>query len=309
MGIDLGGTWIKWEHVADDGRSLAAGRVATPTGGHVEVTEAIAAVCAARAGEAGRPTGLGIAVPGHLTPERDGITLLPNVSGQWRGYPARAVLAERTGLEAVLLNDARAFAVAELGGAAPVHGVEEVVFVTIGTGIGGALAVRGEVVSSRRDSFGELGHTSVVVDGEECGCGGRGCVEAYAGGAALLARARARGVAVEPGAGALTSLALAARSEPAAAQVLTEAYDAFAVGVSNACALAGAGAVVVGGAVAEELPGYATRLRQRLSRRRRLLGDVEVLSAALGPRAGALGAALAARAGHVRTGEGLVLQP
>lgn len=295
LGIDLGGTAIKWEHVTDSGSSIAAGRVATPTEGHEAVTDAIAEIIRGAASGTSVPAGVGIAVPGHLTPERDAVTLLPNVAGAWRGYPFVEVLRARTGSSPVLLNDARAFAIAELElGAA--RGASDVVFVTIGTGIGGAVAIDGRVVRSRRDTTGEVGHIIAVRDGERCTCGHRGCVEAYAGGAQILRRAEREGIEVSSSAGALASLARADLRSLAAVRILREAYDALAVGISSACAFTGAQVVVVGGGVADELPGFLDRSRRRLAERAGLLGEVEVRTSTLGVRAGALGAALAARA-------------
>lgn len=300
LGIDLGGTSIKWELVTDAGDRVDAGRVPTPTSGHLAVTDALAEIVIAVRAAALPPVGVGIAVPGHLSPQRDSITVLPNVAGDWLGFPLVARLRDRTGLAPTLLNDARAFACAEhaVGAAA---GSADVVFVTIGTGVGGAVAIDGVVVRSRRDTVGELGHTTVVVDGERCGCGHRGCVEAYAGGAAVLRRAAQQGLTVVPGPDALRTLAASAETSEVAAGILTDAYEALAVGVSNACAYSGARLVVVGGGVADELPGYADRCRVRLQSRRDLIGDVQVRRGTLGVRAGAVGAALAARQARTTT--------
>jgi glucokinase len=293
LGIDLGGTLIKWEHLSHTGGTIDAGRVPTPTSGHLQVSEALAEIVARRTGPM-RPDGVGLAVPGHLSPERDSITVLPNVAGDWPGFPLVARLHERTGHRPVLLNDARAFAAAELAvGAA--RGSSDVVFVTVGTGVGGAVAVDGAILRSRRDNVGELGHTTAVIDGDRCGCGHHGCVEAYAGGAAILARAARRGLQVTPGPNALRDLVASAARSAVAAGVLADAYEALAVGVSDACAYAGARLVVIGGGAANHLPGFLERCRIRLEDRRGLLGDVEVRRGTLGARAGAVGAAIAAR--------------
>lgn len=296
LGIDLGGTSTKWQHVSDSGDLLASGQVPTPSTGHEAVTAAIAGLVNAVGSGADRPRAVGIAVPGHLSPQRDSITVLPNVAGDWVGYPVQSRLESLTGYSPALLNDARAFALAELElGAA--RSCTDVVFVTVGTGVGGAVAVDGRVVRSRRDSVGELGHTTAVIDGERCTCGHHGCVEAYAGGAQMLARARRQGLDLPAHASALVELGALQATSAVAARVLAQAYDALAVGVSNACAFAGAKVVVIGGGVAQELPGFLDRCRSRLAGRRALLGEVDVRAAALGVRAGALGAALSARQG------------
>lgn len=304
LGIDLGGTYIKWELLGEGDQGLGSGRVDTPTSGHLAVTDAIVDLCSERAADS-EVTGIGIAVPGHLSPIRDSITLLPNVSGQWSGFPLRSYVAERIGLTPTLLNDARAFAAAELVlGAA--RGRDDVLFATIGTGIGGAVAVGGVVVNSARDNFGEIGHLTAVVGGEPCGCGSAGCIEAYAGGAYLLARAEKRGCRIDRGPSAIPALAASAVHDPMAARVLSQAYDIFGVGISSACAYTGSRCVVVGGAVGAELPGYLQGSRYHLSDRHGLLGDVDVRAAALGARAGALGAAVSARLGHSSTSKELV---
>jgi len=302
LGIDLGGTFIKYELVADDGVMIRSGKKATPLTGQLDVVDAIAGIVTELVAEAFAPAGVGIAVPGHLSPERDSITIFPNVPGDWRGFPLRSSIAERSGREVSLLNDARSFALAELERGAA-RGASTAVFATIGTGIGGAVAVDGAVVSSAPDTFGEIGHTTAVVDGDRCGCGSLGCIEAYAGGTNILRRARERGLSIPSGADALTSLEKTTHTDPLAAAVLEEAYDAFAIGVSSMCAYTGAQLVVVGGAVAAELPGFLDRSRVRLEHRRELLGAVEVRAASLGARAGALGAALAARRAAVSKSE------
>lgn len=294
LGIDLGGTSIKWEQISDSGGTVASGAVATPTSGHEGVTDAIAQIVIARGADRDPPLAVAIAVPGHLSADQDSAILLPNVPGDWLGFPVAARLSELSGIRPLLLNDARAFAVAELAlGAA--HAQSEVVFVTVGTGVGGAVAVDGRVIRSRGDRFGEVGHAVVVVDGELCTCGSRGCVEAYAGGAQILDRARRHGLPVGSGPGALRALS----THPSLAGILRDAYDALAVGISTACALTGARFVVIGGGVAEELPDFLGRTRTRLAERGRLLGDVEVVPGELGVRAGAVGAAIFARAESV----------
>lgn len=293
LGIDLGGTYIKWLEVADDGDAMNSGRIPTPTTGHHDVTRALSDLILERSTTGQRIRGVGIAVPGHLSDDRDSVTLLPNVPGEWLGYPLADTVAARTRFDPILLNDARAFALAELHfGAA--RGSDDVVFATIGTGVGGAVVARGTLVSTARDAFGEVGHITVRADGEPCGCGGRGCVEAYAGGTAILSRARRRGVPTPIGPDPLSALGLMADTDADAAGVLDEAYDAFALGIASACAFTGSRLVVVGGAVALELPGFLTRTRERLAERHGLLGQVEVRLAQSGPRAGALGAAAAA---------------
>jgi glucokinase len=215
-------------------------------------------------------------------------------------------LARATGREVALLNDARAFALAELrlGAAAD---LADVVFVVIGTGVGGAVALDGRLLGGVAGRVGEVGHVSVVPDGPRCGCGGRGCIDATAGGAALVSAARA---AVEAGAaplvkrrvggdpGALTAavvFAAAAEGDQGAAAVIDHASAALASGVASVCALLGISNVVLGGGLARRYPGLADVVARRLAAVTPLIGPSEVRLARFTDHSAAIGAALGAQ--------------
>lgn len=130
--------------------------------------------------------GVGIGVPG--TPDIDSgvIQFLPNLPGQWLNVPLQAIIEEQVQLPVALINDVRAITLGEwMFGAG--RGVDTLVCLAIGTGIGGGVVVNGQFHLGIGGTAGEFGHHVVEVDGLPCGCGGKGCLELYASGPAIAA--------------------------------------------------------------------------------------------------------------------------
>ncbi|MER6003667.1 ROK family protein [Nonomuraea angiospora] len=281
LGIDVGGTYIKWVTLEGDAVS-GSGTVPTPPG--PDETVKLAASLAPHAGS------IGIGLPGHVDRDTGTALFVPNPPGDWDGYPVGARLRELTGVPVSVVNDARAFARAELAlGAA--RGLADVLFAVLGTGVGGAVALRGTVLVGPRDNLGEIGHLTVSPWGPVCCCGNRGCVETFAGGPGIVR-------AFRPGTAKATAaeVAEAARAgDERAAQVFEQAGWALGVALGDAAAFFGVGSVVVGGGVSGALDLMRSTLHNELARRRPLIGDVTVLPAVLGPMAGAIGAALYGR--------------
>jgi len=303
LGIDVGGTNIKWVTLDGAATRLGSGTVATPTTDESGVVDTLERIVAT-ARERFDVCSIGIAVPGHVDRLTQQTLLIPNVAGHWDGFALGDEMRTRTGLRPEILNDARAFALAELTvGAKSAH--RNIVFATVGSGVGGALVVDGELVRNRIDSAGEVGHMTYRSGGRPCGCGADGCVEAYAGGhavaerlAAVDARWRSRSLreAFE---------APAAGPDDPVATITADAVDALAGALASACALIGGRAVVLGGGLAIEVPRYAEAAAARLASRRRLLGDVPVFVSEIGSLAGAIGAAIAGRSAVVLSQQGV----
>ena len=185
-GVDLGGTKIAAGLATTDGKIVADRAV--PTGsneGPQAVVQRIADLINALAKDTGnRVKAVGIGVPG-LADVTHGVTkFLPNMPGQWRDVPVRELLSPKVNCEVYLLNDARA---ATLGELAFGHGrsVKDMVFYTLGTGIGGGIVIDGKLRLGPLGAAGELGHVIVQPDGPRCACGSRGCLEIFASGPAL----------------------------------------------------------------------------------------------------------------------------
>ncbi|MDE3173059.1 MAG: ROK family protein [Gemmatimonadota bacterium] len=197
IGVDLGGTNIVTGALTPDGARTCGVRsvptdVASGAEGVVDhIVGAIEATIAATMEETGVGRdafrGVGIGAPGPLDRERGIVIVAPNLG--WRNFPLRDRVQDRVKLPATLDNDANCATLGEwwLGAA---RGARHVIGLTIGTGIGGGLVIDGRLFHGASDVAGEIGHTTIDMDGRHCKCGNYGCLEAYASGPAIATRAR-----------------------------------------------------------------------------------------------------------------------
>ena len=256
LGLDMGATYIKW--VVLDGDEIAAnGRLETRA---AEGPDAVIGRLLAAGAEAGAVDTVGIGVPGLFDAAAGSTTFLTNMPGGWRGVPVVDRVSAGLGAPAALINDARAFALAEsrLGAA---RGRGTAVFVAVGTGVGGGITIGGVLYEGREGRAGEIGHVTIAERGPLCTCGNRGCMEAF------------------------VREALGEKKVRRAGQLL-------GVGVANAVVLLAPECVVVGGGVGTLGEKLLEPLRAELRRRVFVSVPVEVLPAELGVLAGAVGAAL-----------------
>lgn len=299
LGIDLGATNTKVAVVADDGWTiLHQGHTPTDRRSPQHTVRACAELARRWVDEVGDVTGVGCTFPGLL--DGDGTSVVvANLPGEWDGVAVREPLSQATGLPTTLINDARAFGLAEsrLGAA---RGLDDVIGMVLGTGIGGVIVLGGEVFVGHNGNAGELGHQVLLPDGPPCGCGNRGCLEALA---------RADAVALAAGHATVASAAEAARrGDEQARTALAEAGRWLGHGLANLVTVLTPQAVVVGGGVAQAGELLLGPLRRRLRECTPLVAPdtYQVLVAELGPLAGAVGAAVAAsdaqhhRDAHVR---------
>jgi glucokinase len=190
VGIDIGGTNIVVGTVAEDG-SEVVGLVSEPTiadqGADAVLTRIVklarASMAAARDKEI---AGVGIGSPGPLDTARGIVLLTPNLG--WTNFPVRDRIGQALGMPAVLDNDANCAIFGEWWRGAA-RGADHVIGLTIGTGIGGGIVLYGDLYRGASDLAGEIGHMSIESMGRRCKCGNYGCVEAYASGPAIAARA------------------------------------------------------------------------------------------------------------------------
>lgn len=260
VGVDLGGTKIL-ARMVDPTTGRAEGRVKckTPTGPEA-VLEAVAdAVTRLDGWEAADAVGIGL--PGFVTD--DGVVeRCPNIAGWDRPVAVADLLSERLGKPVVAANDVNCGVVAEhrLGSG---RGLASLMAVFVGTGVGGGLIVENRLVSGHRGMAAEIGHTTVVVGGRPCGCGGRGHLEAYAGRAGMDREVRRRVAEGRPelldelaGKGPIKSRHLAAALEAGddtVVELLREATDTLALVIGNSAAMLDLHRVVLGGGVVDKL--------------------------------------------------------
>jgi glucokinase len=229
LGIDIGGTKLALALGDRSGRIRAQRRRPTePSGDATADLQRIAEDVRQLLDEAGVPLEqiacIGVSVPGPFDRERGLVLDPPNLPG-WNRAPVRRVLHAALGRPVHLENDANAAALAEWRFGAG-RGFEHLVYLTMSTGIGGGLILGGQLYRGRADGAGEVGHIPVEWDGETCACGMRGCLEAYAGGAAWARRLRE----IAPSDGMVASLAGGREgATPEHVVAAARAGDAFAL--------------------------------------------------------------------------------
>jgi glucokinase len=186
IGVDIGGTKVAAGVVDEHGKIIERVRRATPSASPGRTEQVIAEAVTDLLGRH-RVTAVGLGAAGFVDETGGAVRFAPNLA--WRNEPLRQRIEGLVGLPVMVENDANASAWAEVRfGAA--RGYEHVIFISVGTGIGGGIVLDGKLYRGRWGMAGEPGHVRVVPDGRLCGCGNRGCWEQYASGNALVAEAR-----------------------------------------------------------------------------------------------------------------------
>jgi glucokinase len=289
LGLDLGGTNIKWvvvEYDADAWRVIDRGQIATLAAeGPDAVVSRLGAVGTEAMGRSPGVGSVGIGVPGLYDPVAGTTRFLVNFPGGWPGVPVAGPVGAALGLPAPLINDARAFGLAELRAGAA-RGASSMVGLALGTGIGGVIAVDGRVYQGHDGTGGELGHQTLEPDGPLCGCGNRGCLEAFA---------RADRIAAACGTATAEAAMEAARAgDPAAVAGLLVVGRYLGIGIANMIAVITPDVVVIGGGISAAFDLLRAPIEAELRERVRTtaLERVRLVPAELGTWAGAIGAAI-----------------
>jgi glucokinase len=309
LGVDLGGTKIETSLVDTTGHILASHRRPTqpekgPDGVIGDIIECVKN-CLGEASKSAQALGVGMA--GQIEKYNGIVRFAPNLG--WRNVPLGAMLEEALVLPVEVTNDVRAATYGEwIYGAG--QGVDDLICLFVGTGVGGGIVSGGKLLEGCNNSAGELGHLTIMTDGRQCHCRNRGCLEAYAGGWAIAERAQ-EAVRSDPKAGQ-SLITLAGSVERITAATVTEAYAngdhvaqliveetahflaAGVVGIINAfnpCLL------VLGGGVIQGSPMYLSMVERavRINALEAALEGLRIVTAALGNKAGVIGAAALAR--------------
>jgi len=312
LAIDLGGTKIAAALIAPDNRVMD--RTHSPTlvsEGLQPVVDRIFAMidrllsqCTT---DAAQLDGIAIAAAGAIDTDKGLITSSPNLPG-WSNVPLRDMVRERYGVDSCLVNDANAAALAEhrLGAG---RGTNNLIYLTVSTGIGGGIIVNGELYSGISGCAGELGHMTIDANGPECDCGNVGCLEVFASGKAVAGEAKRRikqgrqsrltdivsgnleGITAE-------KVAMAAQGgDRLAMEVISRAAGYLGVGMVNLVNIFNPEMIVVGGGLSKMGELLLGPARQVVKQRVFPLcaGAVRIVTAELGDDAGVLGAAIYAR--------------
>ncbi len=195
IGVDLGGTNLRAAAIDAQGKLLdkIAGSTELQAGRDAVIDDMVKSIEALRArlGEHNL-RGVGIGLPGFILIDK-GIIVGSNNMPEFENYPVRDEIEKRLRAKVILENDANAAALGEKWMGAG-REVDDLVLLTLGTGIGGGIIVNGRVLHGHLGMAGELGHLTVVPNGNPCGCGNRGCVEKHASATAIAAMARLIGL-------------------------------------------------------------------------------------------------------------------
>jgi glucokinase len=193
IGVDLGGTNLRVAAVDENGVMLDKVAVSTQPAREVLLANMVNAIetVRARRGEHGL-AGVGVGVPGFILMDQGIVASAPNLP-EFNQYPVRDEIERRLGTKVILENDANAAALGEKWMGAG-RDVDDLVLLTLGTGIGGGIIVGGRVLHGSVGMAGELGHITVVPNGNPCGCGNNGCLEKHASATAISVTARLIGL-------------------------------------------------------------------------------------------------------------------
>jgi len=305
IGIDVGGTKVLGGVVTASGEILATARRDTPREGGRALTEAIANV-ATELSKQYPVDSIGVSAAGFISSDRQTMLATPNISN-WNGVNLVTELTELLHKKIVLENDANAAAWGEFKFGAG-RGRNDLMMLTLGTGVGGGLILDGAVF---RGAFGigaELGHMRLIADGQLCGCGIRGCLEQYASGSALMRHAReaidaspllARNL-LERGDGSIEGLRgehitdAARDGDPVAIAAFNTMANYLGAGIASLCAVIDPSCIVLGGGVIDAGELFLSPTREAALRLIPFSGKhpyPEIVPAELGNNAGLVGVA------------------
>ncbi|MGH3473064.1 MAG: ROK family glucokinase [Nocardioidaceae bacterium] len=310
IGVDIGGTKVLAGVVDTSGQVLDQVRLETPdrsTSPLVVEDTIVAAVEELLASHPAAAVGIGAA--GFVDARRATVLFSPHLS--WRNEPLRQALFARLRMPVIVDNDANTAAWAEYRFGAGAR-FSQILCITLGTGIGGALVIDGRVFRGANGMAGEFGHMQVVPGGHRCECGNRGCWEQYASGNSLVREARELIVSGSPVAEQLRTMAgadasrlsgplvsqAARQGDPTAVELIADVGRWLGVGMASLSAAFDPDCIIVGGGVSEAGELLIAPAREALARTltgRGFRPMPPVVPATLGASAGMVGAADMAR--------------
>src|SRR5215207_3224769 len=289
LGIDIGGTKMAAALVTADGETLTKDLIRTPPGDADQVFAALAELIGRVQGDV-RPAAVGIGSAGPLD-QQQGLVSPVNIAG-WRNFPlvdrVRALIGD---VPVTLGVDGHCFALGEYWTGAG-RSVDTLLGIVVSTGVGAGIVVDGKLLLGQSGNAAHLGHVVVDLDGEPCACGSYGCVETYASGPRMVARARRRGWRTHEDADAAVLSADAAAGDEIALATFDDGAQALAAGILATAVTVDLTTVVIGGGVAKAGPVLFEPVQRWVKRLAQLpfVTDLTVEPAQL-ENAGLLGAA------------------
>ena len=292
LSIDIGGTAVKMGLV-DHAGAIHARPEASVCFDHYQtpiLTTVIREAQAFLARESAQIEGIGVSATGQVDDRAGAVIGTNGKIPHYEGAQIKRDMEAAFGVPVFALNDANAAALGECF-AGRAKGVQNVLMVTLGTGVGGGIVLGGKIFGGTRGIAGELGHFTLYQDGPRCPCGKRGCFESYAATTALVRRAKeATGEADMNG---RIVFSRAADGDQAMLAVLSAWIDDIAAGISGLVHIFNPQMVLIGGGVSAQEALLIAPLRERVLRSvmPRFAECLQLEAATLGNDAGMIGAA------------------
>ncbi len=307
IGIDVGGTNVKIALVNDKGNIIYSNSIPTRAEMGYEYTinnmkEAIAELIKETKSDKKSIEGIGFGFPGQIDYKKGVVRLAPNIPG-WVEVPIAEIMEKEFGIPTRVDNDVRCAALGELNYGAGI-GCENLICITVGTGIGSGLIINGKLVRGASNAAGEIGHIKLDMHGGPlCGCGDRGCLEAFASGPSIVAMAeeyikggkstKYRELANPDITPYIVSEA-AKQGDPVAKRIFTIVGEYIGIGLASVVNLLNPEKIIIGGGVAAAGDLLLNPIKENLIKRAMPIAGsaVEIVPAQLGNSAGVIGASL-----------------
>ena len=306
IGVDVGGTNVKIALVSDKGKIVYSNSIPTRAEMGYEYTvnsmkDAIRDLLKETKMKSNDIEGMGFGFPGQINKKKGVVRLAPNIPG-WVNVPIANIMEKEFGILTRVDNDVRTATLGELNYGAGV-GCENLVCITVGTGIGSGLVVNGKLVRGANNAAGEIGHIKLTnIGGPLCGCGDRGCLEAYASGPSIVALAEEyiRGgkstkyrELANPDITPYIVAVAAKEGDPVARQIFRIMGEYIGMGLTSVVNLLNPEKIIIGGGVAEAGDILFEPIRETIAKRAMTIQrEVEIVPAQLGNTAGVIGASL-----------------
>ena len=301
IGIDLGGTFIKYAVIDEEGHFLYNGKLpslaSTSKDAVIGQLKSAMTECIHFANTANITLcGIGIGTPG-ITDETNRRVSggAENITG-WENVPLADILEKETGLPVSVANDANMMGLGEQAfGAA--KGCSDVLFITVGTGIGGAIIIDSKLYGGYKNRGTEIGHIPLIANGEPCACGSVGCLETYASTTALVRRfvrrCKEQNIQLEREPDGKSIIKLYLESHPVAVESMNEHWSFLGHGIAGLVNIFSPQKIVIGGGISEAGDFYIARIEQEVALYS--IADcrvnTKICAAMLGNKAGTMGAA------------------
>ncbi|MBF0478379.1 MAG: ROK family protein [Candidatus Omnitrophica bacterium] len=305
IGIDVGGTNIKFGLLNESGTIIARNRLSTVScaSSKKKLINALTGIIHQLMNENNlknnQMAGIGFGLPGLIDAEAGEVKILTNIFG-WKNVPLKKMMEDATGIPTFIDNDVNVITLGEWKYGAG-RGYDNLVCITVGTGVGGGLILNGEIYRGPGFTAGEIGHIPLNEKGPACNCGGSGCLEAYVGNRHLIAKAaklfKNKNIRLED------VSELAKKENSRAIEFWEEAGFHIGMGLVSVINVLNPQLIVIGGGVSNGLPFMKKSLEKTIQSRAMKIpaGMVKIVKAKLGDDAGLIGAMVLVKSQKVRS--------